>query len=149
MSKEPKDIKAIFSEALEKQTAEERAAYLDEACGNDADLRSKVEALLKAHSEAGDFLEVPALGPDVNADESPSIEGPKTDIIALDEALTKLTKEDKIVAELVKLRYFAGLTLGQAANILGVSQRTADRYWAYARAWLYQEITKAEKPPCR
>ncbi len=80
MSKEPKDIKAIFSEALERQTAEERAAYLDEACGNDADLRSKVEALLKAHSEAGDFLEVPALGPDVNADESPSIEGPGTRI---------------------------------------------------------------------
>ncbi len=78
-----------------------------------------------------------------------AIEGPKTDIIALDEALAKLTEEDKIVAELVKLRYFAGLTLGQAANILGVSQRTADRYWAYARAWLYQEITKAEKPPCR
>ncbi len=149
MSKEPKDIKAIFSEALERQTAEERAAYLDEACGNDADLRSKVKALLKAHNEAGDFLEVPALGQDVNADESPSIEGPKTDIIALDEALEKLADEDKIVAELVKLRYFAGLTLGQAANILGVSQRTADRYWAYARAWLYQEITKAEKPPCR
>ncbi len=78
-----------------------------------------------------------------------AIEGPETDIIALDEALAKLTEEDKIVAELVKLRYFAGLTLGQAANILGVSQRTADRYWAYARAWLYQEITKAEKPPCR
>jgi len=78
-----------------------------------------------------------------------AIEGPKTDIIALDEALAKLAEEDKIVAELVKLRYFAGLTLGQAANILGVSQRTADRYWAYARAWLYQEITKADKPPCR
>ncbi len=78
-----------------------------------------------------------------------AIEGPETDIIALDEALAKLAEEDKIVAELVKLRYFAGLTLGQAANILGVSQRTADRYWAYARAWLYQEITKSEKPPCR
>jgi len=86
----------------------------------------------------------------VNLDDAEvAIEGPKTDIIALDEALTKLTKEDRTVAELVKLRYFAGLTLGQAANILGISQRTADRYWAYARAWLYQEITKAEKPPCR
>ena len=76
-----------------------------------------------------------------------TIEGPSTDIIALDEALSKLTKEDRTVAELVKLRYFAGLNLGQAANILGISQRSADRYWAYARAWLYQEITKAEKPP--
>ncbi len=149
MSQEVKDIKAIFSEALDKPTTEEQAAYLKEVCGNDADLRSKVEALLKAHDEAGDFLEVPALGPNVNADESPSIEGPETDIIALDEALAKLTEEDRTVAELVKLRYFAGLTLGQAANILGVSQRTADRYWAYARAWLYQEITRADKPPCR
>ena len=78
-----------------------------------------------------------------------TIEGPSTDIIALDEALSKLTKEDRTVAELVKLRYFAGLNLGQAANILGISQRSADRYWAYARAWLYQEITKAEEPPCR
>ncbi len=72
------------------------------------------------------------------------IDGPSTDIIALDEALTKLAEEDKIVAELVKLRYFAGLTLEQAANILRVSRRTADRYWAYARAWLYQEITRAD-----
>jgi RNA polymerase sigma factor (TIGR02999 family) len=73
-----------------------------------------------------------------------SIEEPSTNLIALDEALTKLAEEDKTVAELVKLRYFAGLTLEQAANILGVSRRTADRYWAYARAWLYQEITKAD-----
>jgi RNA polymerase sigma factor (TIGR02999 family) len=73
-----------------------------------------------------------------------TIDGPSTNIIALDEALTKLAEEDNIVAELVKLRYFAGLTIEQAANILGVSRRTADRYWAYARAWLYQEITRAD-----
>jgi RNA polymerase sigma factor (TIGR02999 family) len=71
-----------------------------------------------------------------------TIEGPSTDLIALDEALAKLADEDRVVADLVKMRYFAGLTLGQAAEILGVSRRTADRYWAYARAWLYQEITK-------
>ena len=73
-----------------------------------------------------------------------TIDDPSTDIIALDEALIKLGEEDRIVAELVKLRYFAGLTLEQTANILGVSRRTADRYWAYARAWLYQEINKAD-----
>lgn len=73
-----------------------------------------------------------------------SIEEPSTNLIALDEALAKLAEEEKTVAELVKLRYFAGLTLSQAANILGVSRRTADRYWAYARAWLYQEINKAD-----
>jgi len=76
-----------------------------------------------------------------------AIEGPSTDLLALDEALTKLAEEDREVADLVKMRYFAGLSFEQSATILGVSRRTADRYWAYARAWLYQEITKAEKPP--
>ena len=75
-----------------------------------------------------------------------AIEGPSTDLIALDEALVKLAEEDRIVADLVKMRYFAGLSLGQAAAILGVSRRTADRYWFYARAWLYQEITSEHKP---
>ena len=78
-----------------------------------------------------------------------TIEGPSTDLIALDEALTKLAGEEPAVAELVKMRYFAGLTIEQAASVLGVSRRTADRYWAYARAWMYQEITKAEKPPSK
>ncbi len=73
-----------------------------------------------------------------------TIDGPSTNVIALDEAITKLAEEEKAVAELVKLRYFAGLTLEQAANILGVSRRTADRYWAYGRAWLYQEITRED-----
>ena len=72
---------------------------------------------------------------------------PPEDLIALDEALAKLAEEEPIVAELVKLRYFAGLTIEQAAEMLGVSRRTADRYWAYARAWLYQEITRENKQP--
>lgn len=76
-----------------------------------------------------------------------AIEEPSTNLIALDEALTKLAGEDRVVADLVKMRYFAGLTLSQAAEIIGVSRRTADRYWAYARAWLYQEITKSEQTP--
>lgn len=76
-----------------------------------------------------------------------AIEEPSTNLIALDEALTKLANEDRVVADLVKMRYFAGLTLSQAAEIIGVSRRTADRYWAYARAWLYQEITKSEQTP--
>ena len=73
-----------------------------------------------------------------------AIDNPSTNILALDEALIKLAEEDKTIADLVKLRYFAGLTLEQAANILGVSRRTADRYWVYGRAWLYQEITRAD-----
>jgi len=80
MKKEPKDIKSIFSDALEKQTAEDRQAYLDEACGNDANLHAKVEALLKAHEEAGDFLEVPALEPQATLDKPLLIEGPGTSI---------------------------------------------------------------------
>jgi RNA polymerase sigma factor (TIGR02999 family) len=66
------------------------------------------------------------------------------DLLALDEALEKLAKEDPVKAELVKLRHFAGLTVDQAALALNISPATADRYWAYARAWLYVEITKAE-----
>jgi WD40 repeat protein/serine/threonine protein kinase len=80
MSKEEKDVKAIFSEALEKQTTEERAAYLDKACGNDTRLRGRIEALLKAHKQAGSFLEVPAINSGVTLDNSPSIEGPGTKI---------------------------------------------------------------------
>jgi RNA polymerase sigma factor (TIGR02999 family) len=64
------------------------------------------------------------------------------DLIALDEALEKLSDKDKISADLIKLRFFAGLTMEQAADILEISRRTADRNWAYARAWLYQYVNK-------
>ena len=62
------------------------------------------------------------------------------DLIALDEALTLLAAADAQAAELVKLRYFAGLTSAQAAEALGISSRTADRTWVYARSWLYKKI---------
>jgi RNA polymerase sigma factor (sigma-70 family) len=62
------------------------------------------------------------------------------DVLALDEALTRLAATDKQAAELVHLRFFAGLPLAEAAAMLGISPRTADRLWAYARAWLHQEI---------
>jgi len=65
------------------------------------------------------------------------------DLIALDEALKKLSEKDKTKADLVKLRYFAGLTSDQAAEILDISPTTADRYWVYARSWLGREIGKA------
>ncbi len=74
------DIRLIFSEALGKKTPEQRKAYLDQACRNDEDLRAEVEELLKAHEEAGDFLESPAIGSDVTLDSSPTIEGPGTKI---------------------------------------------------------------------
>jgi RNA polymerase sigma factor (TIGR02999 family) len=62
------------------------------------------------------------------------------DLLALDEALDRLSASDPQVAELVKLRYFAGLTIPEAARALGVSPRTADSWWAYARAWLLTEL---------
>jgi RNA polymerase sigma factor (TIGR02999 family) len=73
-----------------------------------------------------------------------AINSPSTDFIALDEALTKLAQEDPVKADLVKLRYFAGLTLEQASDILGLAQTTAKRHWTYARAWLYRQIRAGE-----
>ena len=67
-------------------------------------------------------------------------DGPGDDLLLLHEALEKLEKKDKRKAELVKLRFFAGLTNEQAARVLGVSTSTADNDWAYARAWLRLEI---------
>ena len=72
----------------------------------------------------------------------PAIEAPSDDLIALDEALERLAKMDKVKADLVKLRYFAGLTLEQAAGLLNLPERTAKRYWAHARAWLYRQVNE-------
>lgn len=69
-------------------------------------------------------------------------ETPADAILTVDEALAKLDAEEPVVAEVVKLRYFAGLTLEQTAASLGISLRTANRHWAYAKAWLYEEISK-------
>jgi len=76
-----------------------------------------------------------------------AIETPAEDLIALDEAFTRLTEADHEVAEVVKLSYFGGLTLAETAEVLGISRRTAQRYWAFARAWLYEEMTREEEPP--
>jgi RNA polymerase sigma factor (TIGR02999 family) len=64
----------------------------------------------------------------------------REDLLALDEALDQLAAADPEAARLVQLRYFAGLTLAEAAQVLGVSPRTADRLWAYARAWLLHAL---------
>src|SRR5262245_21594211 len=71
---------------------------------------------------------------------------PREDLLALDEALTRLAAVDKAAADLVQLRYFAGLPLDDAAAALGVSQRTAGRMWAFARAWLRRAV-EGEGPP--
>jgi RNA polymerase sigma factor (TIGR02999 family) len=67
-------------------------------------------------------------------------DGREQDLLALDEALERLIAEEPVAAEVVKLRYFAGLTTDQAAAALGISLRTANRHWAYAKAWLFQQM---------
>jgi RNA polymerase sigma factor (TIGR02999 family) len=69
------------------------------------------------------------------------------DLLALDEALNRLAEVDPPAAELVKLRYFAGLSLAEAAKVLDVAPRTADRLWAYARAWLHREVAGGDSGP--
>jgi RNA polymerase sigma factor (TIGR02999 family) len=69
---------------------------------------------------------------------------PNEQLLSLDSALAKLAQHDLLKARLVELRYFAGLTGDQAAQILGISPKTADRYWVYARAWLRREMDGPE-----
>lgn len=75
-----------------------------------------------------------------------AVDGLSEDVIALDEAMTRLAQEKPVVVEVVKLRYFAGLTHRQISQMLGISQRTVDSYWAYARAWLHKEIAGSYLP---
>ncbi len=65
------------------------------------------------------------------------------ELLAVHDALEKLAAQDKPMAELVKLRFFVGLTNKEAAEILGVSEPTVERWWAFARAWLYREVRSA------
>jgi RNA polymerase sigma factor (TIGR02999 family) len=71
-------------------------------------------------------------------------DAPSEDLLALDEALTKFAAEDPIKAEVVKLRYFAGLSEEEAARALGISRTTAHRHWHYAKVWLFRELRGAE-----
>ena len=85
----------------------------------------------KATARHGGALQRQALDPDAAA-----MPEPREDLLALDEALDKLAAEDPLKANLVKLRYFVGMSLAETAAALGLSERTADRHWAFARAWL-------------
>lgn len=78
-----------------------------------------------------------------------ALETPNEELLSLDEALERLSSENPACADLVKLRFFAGLSNREAAAALGISSSSADRYWAYARAWLYQAISKdvGDNPP--
>ncbi len=73
----------------------------------------------------------------------PAEEARSDDLMALDEALTRLEKHDPLAAKIVKLRYFAGLSMPETAESLGISLRTAERNWTYARTWLHRELGSA------
>ena len=68
------------------------------------------------------------------------------ELLAVDEALGRLQQIDPTKAKLVELRYFAGMTIPEAAQALGISMTTANRYWAYARAWLHEELSSGADP---
>ena len=91
----------------------------------------------KSQKRGGDMLRVT-----LDAGEIPDA-GRDDKLLAMDEALDRLTEQDAQKAELVKLRFFAGLTGEQTAQALGISVSTADRYWAYARAWLQREMSNS------
>jgi RNA polymerase sigma factor (TIGR02999 family) len=83
----------------------------------------------------------------VGLDEALSLaEAPTDDLVALDEAVNQLETLDPVAAQVVKLRYFAGLAMPQVAASLGLSLRTAERNWTYARTWLHRALSAAEDP---
>jgi RNA polymerase sigma factor (TIGR02999 family) len=79
----------------------------------------------------------------------PIVQPPSDDLLALDEALTRLAAQDPIRAELVKLRFFAGLTMPEVAQVLSLSLATAERHWTFVRTWLFAELTGGEAQPSR
>jgi RNA polymerase sigma factor (TIGR02999 family) len=78
---------------------------------------------------------------------APAEPDPRHDLIALDAALTRLEYEDPQAAKLVELRHFAGMSVAEAALALGISPRTADRLWSFARAWLHRELAGSAADP--
>jgi len=85
-------------------------------------------------ARGGDLQRIPLDEVQVAAD------APSDDLLALDESLRRLEDHDPLAAKLVKLRYFAGMTMPQAAEALGIPLRTAERNWTYARAWLHRDM---------
>jgi RNA polymerase sigma factor (TIGR02999 family) len=78
----------------------------------------------------------------IDLEEALCVANPREDVVDLDDALTRLAAQQPVKAELVKMRYFAGLSLEEVAALLGISQATAKRYWAVARAWLFADLAE-------
>jgi RNA polymerase sigma factor (TIGR02999 family) len=115
------------------------------AAAAEAMRRILVESARRRHSlKRGGGRERHSVDPDELAAAEPDAQ-----LLALDEALGRLSELDAQKAELVKLRYFAGLTISQAAEALGISTATASRHWTFTRAWLRQQVTGGDEadPP--
>jgi RNA polymerase sigma factor (TIGR02999 family) len=133
---------ALVHEAWLRLTANENAQFNNRshffAAAAEAMRRILIDsARRKAAQKRGagfDRVELDSVDVAANADD--------TTLLLIDEALEKLAAEDPSAAKLVKLRFFAGLTNEQAAQALDISERTAKRYWTFARAWLYDEINR-------
>jgi RNA polymerase sigma factor (TIGR02999 family) len=97
----------------------------------------------RSAKRGGQLLRVELEDSDIVVENSPD------DLLVLDEALAALSLEDPATAEVIKLRYFAGLSLAQVAQLTGVSERTAARIWAYGRAWLLRAMTQSGDLPQR
>ena len=95
----------------------------------------------KSHQGGGAVRCAPVDGVEIAAPE------PSVDVLAVNDVLERFQRLDHVAAQLVKLRYYAGLTIPQAADVLGISSSTADRYWAYARAWLHTELKQDGSGP--
>ena len=94
------------------------------------------QARRKLQVKQGGDLQRVALG-----EVEPAVEGLSDDLLALDESLARLEAHDPLAARVVKLRYFAGLSMPESAESLGISLRTAERNWTYARTWLHRDLT--------
>ena len=85
----------------------------------------------------------------VDLDAAVTVADPADDLLALDEALGRLAAVDALAAKLVTLRYFSGLTMSAAADALGISLRSAERNWTYAKSWLHRELSDTDPAPRR
>jgi RNA polymerase sigma factor (TIGR02999 family) len=113
------------------------------AAAAEAMRRILVDAARKKQREkhGGDWTRIPLEAA------QPAASDAREDLVALDAALTRLAVVDPQAAKVVELRYFAGLSIADTAQLLGVSTRTADRLWAFARAWLHRELTDTAADP--
>jgi RNA polymerase sigma factor (TIGR02999 family) len=135
---------ALVHEAFLRLTRDKRADHWDNrghffAAAAEAMRRILVEHARRKHAlkNGGGMARHPLDEAELLAPET------REDLLALDEALTQLADADPAAAQLVQLRYFGGLSIPDAARALGISPRSADRLWAYARAWLHERVQAA------